>query len=260
MDAEAPDLFTQIAREPRLSDKVADMMLETILLQQLSPGTPLPSERELGEQFGVSRTVIREAVRALGAKGVVNVRSGSGLRVAAVDQSRVSESLSWFIHGGQMEYPKVHEIRTMVEVEMAGLAAERRTDEELAGMQAIHDRFAEAADTDVDASATLDLDFHAAIALATQNELFSVILTPIGGALIQVRRGNLSAGAARPTVEEHAAILRAIERKQQRAARKAMRDHLDRVAALWNAQHENGEAPGNAELASAAASRLAPPS
>ena len=57
------------------------MMRQTIVSRGLVPGTPLPSERELGEQFGVSRTVIREAVRALAAKGIVEVRSGSGLRV-----------------------------------------------------------------------------------------------------------------------------------------------------------------------------------
>ena len=62
-------LFGQVAREPRLSDKVADMMLETILSKRLNVGDRLPSERELGEQFGVSRTVVREAVRALVAKG-----------------------------------------------------------------------------------------------------------------------------------------------------------------------------------------------
>ena len=89
----SPALFGQVAREPRLSDKVADMMLETILSKRLEVGDKLPSERELGEQFGVSRTVVREAVRALVAKGVIEVRSGSGLRVAAVDAAAVSESI-----------------------------------------------------------------------------------------------------------------------------------------------------------------------
>ena len=93
-------LFEQVAREPRLSDKVADMMLATILSNRLQVGDRLPSERELGEQFGVSRTVVREAVRALVAKGVIEVRSGSGLRVAAVDAAAVSESMSLYLRGG----------------------------------------------------------------------------------------------------------------------------------------------------------------
>ncbi len=80
---DAGSMFPRVTREPRLSDKVAELLLETILSPGLQPGDRLPSERELGEQFGVSRTVIREAVRALAAKGVINVRTGSGLRVAA---------------------------------------------------------------------------------------------------------------------------------------------------------------------------------
>ena len=93
------NLFDEVTREPRLSDKVADMMLKTILSERLSVGDRLPSERELGEQFGVSRTVVREAVRALAAKGVIEVRTGSGLRVAAVNAAAVSESMSLFLHG-----------------------------------------------------------------------------------------------------------------------------------------------------------------
>src|SRR5205814_1558428 len=118
--------FPRVTREPRLSDKVAHLLLETIHAHGLQPGERLPSERELGEQFGVSRTVIREAVRALAAKGVIDVRTGSGLRVAAVDRSTVSESMSLFLRGSKtLDYPKVHEVRAMLEVEVAGLAAVR---------------------------------------------------------------------------------------------------------------------------------------
>ena len=101
-------LFEQVAREPRLSDKVAAMMLETILSRRLRPGDRLPSERELGEQFGVSRTVIREAVRELVAKGVIEVRSGSGLRVAPVDASTVREAMLLFLRGASVDFEKVH--------------------------------------------------------------------------------------------------------------------------------------------------------
>src|SRR2546422_9905311 len=111
-------LFDQVTREPRLSDKVADMMLETILSRRLAVGDRLPSERELGEQFGGSRTVVREAVRALVAKGVIEVRAGSGLRVAAVDASTVQESMRLFLRGGTLDYEKVHEVRKMLEVQI----------------------------------------------------------------------------------------------------------------------------------------------
>src|SRR5213596_1650457 len=124
-------MFPRVERERRLSDKVADLMLRSITSRDLQPGDRLPSERELGEQFGVSRTVVREAVRALVAKGVIEVRSGSGLRVAAVNAAAVSESMSLYVHGGGIDFERVHEVRTLLEVHIAGLAAERASAEDI---------------------------------------------------------------------------------------------------------------------------------
>ena len=183
-----------VTREPRLSDKIAEMMRQAIIARGLTAGTPLPSERELGEQFGVSRTVVREAVRALVAKGIVEVRSGSGLRVAAVDEDTVSESLTWYIRGGSLEYEQVHEIRSMIEVQMAGLAAERRTEEQLILLREAHEQL-KSVIGDFEAAALADLVFHDLIARATQNDLFAVILGSIANALIEVRRETLAGGS-----------------------------------------------------------------
>jgi GntR family transcriptional regulator, transcriptional repressor for pyruvate dehydrogenase complex len=227
------DLFGRVAREPRLSDKVAELMRETILNRQLEPGTPLPSERELGEQFGVSRTVIREAVRALAAKGIVEVRTGSGLRVATVDESTALESLTWYIRGGQIEYPKVHEVRSTIEVEMAGLAAERRTAEQLQALKKAHAHFKSVVD-DVEQATLADVEFHNVIAKATQNDLFSVLLVSIGEALIEVRHETLAVGSGKKTIAAHGRILARIEDRDPEGAREAMRDHLNTVKQLWN--------------------------
>jgi GntR family transcriptional repressor for pyruvate dehydrogenase complex len=226
------ELFGRVEREPRLSDKVAEMMRATIIDRQLAPGTALPSERELGEQFGVSRTVIREAVRALAAKGIVEVRTGSGLRVASVDEATALESLTWYIRGGQIEYPDVHDVRSAIEVEMAGLAAERRTDEQLRALQDAHKHFQSVLD-DVEAATLADLEFHGLIARATQNELFSALLGSIGGTLIDVRRETLAVGSGKKTVAAHAKILAAIKQGDADAARDAMREHLSTVKQFW---------------------------
>lgn len=227
-----PDLFGRVEREPRLSDKVAELMRETIISRQMAPGTPLPSERELGEQFGVSRTVIREAVRALAAKGIVEVRTGSGLRVASVDEATALESLTWYIRGGQIEYAKVHEVRSTIEVEMAALAAERRTEEQLRGLKDAHKRF-QSVLNDVDKATLVDVEFHGLIAKATQNDLFSVLLGSIGEALIEVRHETLAVGSGKKTLAAHAKILGAIDRGDPDAARDAMRDHLNTVKQFW---------------------------
>lgn len=225
-----------VSREPRLSDKIADMMRQAIISRDLTAGTPLPSERELGEQFGVSRTVIREAVRALVAKGIVEVRSGSGLRVAAVDEATVSESLAWYIRGGSIQYPQVHEIRSMIEVVMAGLAAERRTEEQLEALRTAHVHLTEVIG-DFEAAALADLAFHNLIARATQNDLFAVLLGSIANALIEVRRETLAGGSGELTIADHQRILDAIAAGDPAAAREAMADHLKDVHRHWEGLH-----------------------
>lgn len=225
-------LFELVERQPRLSDKVASLMLETILSRRLRPGDRLPSERELGEQFGVSRTVIREAVRALVAKGVIEVRSGSGLRVAAVEASAVRESMSLFLHGATLDYEKVHEVRKMLEVHIAALAAARATDDDLVKLTSACEAM-EAVIGDVEAASLRDLEFHRVIALATHNELYLVLMDSIGESLIEVRRENLAGGSAGDTVRLHRRILERIIAHDVDGARQAMSDHLDNVEETW---------------------------
>ncbi len=209
------------------------MMLETILARRLRPGDRLPSERELGEQFGVSRTVIREAVRSLAAKGVIEVRSGSGLRVAAVEATNVTESMSLFLrHSSDLDYPKVHEVRTILEVEIARIAAERATDADVDFLTDVCRRM-EAAIDDVEAAAPLDVEFHRAIARSTHNELFLVLLDAIGDALLEVRRENLSVGSGAETIALHRRILERIAAHDPDGACAAMKEHLDSVEKFW---------------------------
>jgi GntR family transcriptional regulator, transcriptional repressor for pyruvate dehydrogenase complex len=236
-----PALFGQVTREPRLSDKVADMMLETILSRRLQVGDKLPSERELGEQFGVSRTVVREAVRALVAKGVIEVRSGSGLRVAAVDAAAVSESIGLFLRGGSIDFERVHEVRTLLEVHIAGVAAERSTDEDVERLREVHERM-QRDGADVDAAALDDLEFHRVIARATQNDLYLLLMDSIGTALIDIRRENLGSGSAPMTLRQHEAILERISERDRDGAREAMAAHLEGVAAWWRAHSSTGAA------------------
>lgn len=237
-------LFKEVAREPRLSDKVADRMLETILSERLKVGDRLPSERELGEQFGVSRTVVREAVRALVAKGVIEVRSGSGLRVVAVDASTVSASLALYLRGREIDFDRVHEVRSVLEVHMAGLAAERASEEDVRQLREAHEKMAGEI-ADLDAAAVDDLDFHRRIALATDNVLFLVLMDSVGSVLVDIRRANLGSGSSPMTLAQHEAILEAIAAHDPERARRAMATHLEGVADWWRGRL--AEAEGAAE-------------
>src|SRR5689334_8806196 len=93
--------FPTLERAPTLSDRVTESVLTMITSNALRPGDRLPSERDLGVRFGVSRTVVREAVRSLAAKGVLDVRSGSGAVVARVGPDTAAQTLRLFVQGAR---------------------------------------------------------------------------------------------------------------------------------------------------------------
>src|SRR5215471_15385383 len=124
--------FSSVSRTPSLSDRVAEQLTEAIVSKRLKPGERLPSERDLGEKFKVSRTVIREAVRSLAARGLVRVTSGRGVEVNEFGAGGVAESMRLLVRGHEgLDYGKVNEVRTAVEVQVAGLAAQRAQPEDL---------------------------------------------------------------------------------------------------------------------------------
>jgi GntR family transcriptional regulator, transcriptional repressor for pyruvate dehydrogenase complex len=205
-----------------------------IASNDLKPGDALPAERELGKQFGVSRTVIREAVRALAARGLLEVKSGSGVRIVAADAKTVRDSMHHFVRGSMMDYGKVDEVRGVLEVAAAGLAAQRATAEDIAHIDDTIVRF-ENECSNLEASVQIDLEFHRAVATATHNELFLVLHDSIGEMLVEVRRRNLSRGREerRLVVKMHRRIHDAIAAHDPAAAQEAMRDHLGQVKATW---------------------------
>jgi GntR family transcriptional repressor for pyruvate dehydrogenase complex len=227
--------FAPVRREVRLADQVADTIRDTILSRRLKPGDALPSERELSHQFGVSRTVIREAVRSLGGKGLVQSVGGSGVRVLAVDADTVSESMRNLVYSAEFDYGKVDEVRRVIEVAAAGFAAERATPDDIAviarTLEAMNDQL-----DDLEACVQADLAFHRALALATHNELFLVLHDSLGASLVDVRRRNLSRGVTRRKriVAAHRRILGAVSGRDPERARAMMRDHLGEVRTAWS--------------------------
>ena len=197
----------------------------------LSPGDRLPTEQELMRAMGVSRTVVREAVAALKADGLVMTRQGSGAFVAT-DTSRVA-----FRFDGHGEEPIdavvcVMELRLAVEVEAAALAAERASAREKAAIRRAHESFVQAI-AQGDAAVREDFAFHLAIAEAVHNRRFVEFLSFLGTHLIprhSVRAASQDAAALATYLariaKEHARILDAISAGEPAEARKAMRTHL----------------------------------
>ena len=220
--------FRPPTRTEKLSDQVAAQLQEMVLSNAIRPGEKLPPERELCELLGVSRTVVREAVRALVAKGLLEVRRGGGTVVRSPDPALVSEMMTIMLSAGgrDIAFTHVQEVRRLLEVELAGLAAERRDDADLARMQAQLDAMAQFA-ADPERWAVADVAFHAAIAVATHNPLYPVLLSSISEMLIEVRRTGIrlpdTPGRA---YEHHQKIFTQIHAGSRAGARKAMQDHL----------------------------------
>lgn len=227
-------VFEPVARNRRLSDKVADQLLALITSPEVPAGSRLASERELSDQFGVSRTVIREAIRSLAGKGVIEVRAGSGLHVAKVGAAQVSESMNLFLRGwGPIPYGKINEVRMTLEIQTARLAAERATEADLAELRRHCERMAQL-EHDVEAASVEDVEFHRAIARATHNELFLVMLDSIGDVLLEIRRATLGVpGRVRDGVAYHRRILERVSAHDVAGGEAGMREHLEDALAVW---------------------------
>lgn len=222
-------VFPQLVRDPSLAERVNEAILQTIITGQLSPGDRLPSERELCEQFGVSRTVIREAIRGLQAKGVVHVRPGRGAEVAAVPASQITETLRLFIHGAGtqdlLDAGRISEVRAMLETRTAELAAVRSTSDDHTRMA--HSVQALAMEEDLERASEHDVSFHRLIASATRNVLFVVLLDSVGQVLFELRRRSLARDGRRTSAaREHQRILDALVARDPERARRAMEEHL----------------------------------
>lgn len=220
-------------KNSRRSDDVAALLLERVTTGRLRPGDRLPPERELAEDLGVSRTVVREAVSMLAGKGVLLSLVGSGLRITAVDSARASESLGLYLTGNEFAYQDIHEVRELVEVQVAGLAAQRANNSDIT---ALDDACAQlgADGVDLQTHTLADLAFHRHLAAAAGNEIYSVMLDSLHKGLIAVRRHNLvSRDARQAACRSHRAILDAVRLQDHTLARRHMADHLSEVLGYW---------------------------
>jgi GntR family transcriptional repressor for pyruvate dehydrogenase complex len=227
---------------------VASRITQAILDGELPAGERLLSERDLGEQFGVSRTVIREAVRSLVASGLVEARSGRGLQVAEADPDQVSKAMRMFLHrSATIDYTRIHEVRSALEIDMAGYAAERATEADVDRLREISSKLSALELADVEQAAELDVEFHGQIARATHNDLFPVLLESIGDVLLAVRRRAFASAELRAYAERaHDEIVKGIAAGDPEQARLAMREHLKTAAEVWTADGD-GSSPGSPE-------------
>lgn len=206
---------------------IADQLLSEIGTR-LRPGDPLPTERELTATFKVGRSSVREGLRMLESKGVIE-SVGNGSFVVSELRSPLNRSFALLLSLDEANLSELYELRRMLEGEAAALAAVRRSDEDLAAMALAIDDMAKGLD-DRDTYAAADVRFHVAISAATGNRMalhaMHAIRELLERALEQVY--GIPGSAAR-SLEQHRQILAAIEAGGARDARMRMRAHLARV-------------------------------
>lgn len=217
-------------RSGRLYEQIVEQIERQILAGELQVGDRLPSERELAEHFEVSRTAVREAVKALQEKGLVAAHAGRGTFVTNGTSEAVRQSLGLMLRIDQAGGAAVLvEVREILEPEIAYLAAMRASHEHVAAMRAAVEGMDKSLN-DIDDFIGGDLDFHLALAQATQNALILTLINPIVD-LLQEQRKNIFRVKGGPERGQfhHKRILDAVERRDPEAAREAMRAHLEQV-------------------------------
>jgi GntR family transcriptional repressor for pyruvate dehydrogenase complex len=216
----------------RVFEQVAEQIERRILSGELRNGDRLPTERELAEQFHVSRTAVREAMKILAQKGLVDMRPGRGTTVIDGTHEAMQHSIGLVM---KLELREVGgsdnlvEVRSILESEIAALAAARATEKEIAAMREAIRIMDESLDN-ADAFIVADNDFHEALARATQNKLIFILVNSIVSLLSEQRKQIFGVeGGPQRGQFHHKQILESVVRRDPEAARAAMRSHLRQV-------------------------------
>ena len=236
----------------RAYEEVVSEIEQSVKSGVLSIGSRLPGERELAQQFGVSRVVIREAVRHLEARGIVEVRVGSGTYIRSVSGAALSKSLTLWLRIEDSAVLELYTVRQALEVTAASLAAVHATPEDLAQMRHLLDEWATLlakipfTEEDVAASDNFEVEFHYLLAKASRNTALETLLRAILPLIFVGRRavihlaGNLQQAIAglnlTVTAAEHNDIYNAIANHDPMTAEFFVRRHMQTSIAIYRGQ------------------------
>lgn len=234
MEIEVQKECYRVILKPIKTRKIYEQIVDQIGLLvadgQLKPGDRLPSERELVERFQVSRASIREAISALEMMGLIEVRSGEGTYIRHVNIDSVVAPLAWMLFIEKDSDLELYEARKVLEVQAAGLAAERAEDDEINDMfEALEVMRRDLAINRLGEDA--DHRFHYAIAKATHNKILFRLMNTISDTMrktLMTSRSKLYEDKSSPErlYKEHYSIYEAIKDHDQEKAQKLMLDHL----------------------------------
>jgi GntR family transcriptional regulator, transcriptional repressor for pyruvate dehydrogenase complex len=221
-------MLKAVSRDLTLVDQALNQLEELILEGSYAPGNRLPSEKEMSFKLGVSRSVVREAIHRLIAKGLVETRTGSGIYVRVLGSHLVTEPINLLLRSRWFNRDEILEVREVLEVKIAGLAAERAQARDLEAMQATIEALSNPKLAPAE-YAEIDVAFHNRLAAAAGNPLFMVLANSINDVMINIRLRAFRVDG--PMVVERAAsyhrrILEKVRAHDVEGARRAMEEHL----------------------------------
>lgn len=221
--AEPGALSLQRAPRQKLTETVAEQLLAAI--SRLEPGARVPSERELTRELGVGRSTVREALNGLALMGLVEIRHGQGVFVLERESGDAADALQRALTKGVTQ--EFLEARLVVEVEIAGLAAERRTQADLARIEETIIDLEAAREAPVEQALKPATDFNVAVAEAAHNEVLAGVVESFVALMVE-RAGELyeTDEFRRWDIEEHRAMFAAIQAGDAALAKQRMHDHI----------------------------------
>ena len=238
------DIFQNIGNKLTLSQRIERTLESAIREKKLVVGSKLPTEREMCESFGVSRTALREALRRLSARGLITIQKGSGMYVSDINIEDAIDTLNLYY---DLKFDKnllsqIIEVRYIFEPEIAKLAALNRSSKDLDELSLTQAEFEQCDPDNTQQEADLDNRFHLAITKATQNPVVQITMEPIYTLLPRMRNyiyGNID-GEKKHTLQAHRSILDAIRKQDGDRAQKIMKEHLERTREIFH-KHMNPE-------------------
>jgi len=227
----------------KLHDQITTHIQDLIIKNSLKVGDKLPGERDLANNLGVSRTVVREAIRTLSVRGLVEVQQGNGTFIKQLTPLSAAEPIKLLLRmrNDRDQFKDLLEIRRLLEVEIAGLAAERATKENITKLEEIL-RQQQANINNEEKFTRFDLAFHDTLIEATQNDLFQVLLAPITNLLLDFRIAAYffdQTKSVKGGLKYHQNIYERICARDVTGACNAMRKHLEQAEAVFSELHES---------------------
>ena len=218
-------------RRETMSAEIARRLVDYLLSGAVAPGSRLPSERQLAEAFGVGRSAVREALAALSLIGLIEIRHGDGTYLKRADSPLLPQVVEWGLLLGEQHTIDLIEARQRIEVVVAGLAAERRTDADLAALEACLARMAsQVAAGNHAAFVDADVEFHLVLAEAARNSALRDVLASIQSLLRAWIGRVIAEGHEQSSYEEHVPIFGAVRAQDPVAASAAMDAHMRSAA------------------------------